>query len=87
MFLIVFSFFSSQLIILIYNHPEKLEYIFAMVNRMKHIPGALEARNSQNQSALFLACLRLPHMPFVARFIAEALFEKSVPGNEVCICG
>jgi hypothetical protein len=73
--------------ILILNHPEKLEYIFAMVNRFKNIPGALEARNCQNQSALFLACLYLPHMPFVARFIAEAVFEKSVAKNEVCICG
>lgn len=72
--------------ILIYNCPEKLEYIFAMVNRLKNIPGALEARNSQNQSALLLACLALPHMPFVARFIAEAVFEKAVPVNEVCIC-
>jgi hypothetical protein len=73
--------------ILIYNYPEKLEYIFAMVSRLKNIPGALEARNSQNQSALLLACLRLPHTPFVARFIAEAMFEKAVPMNEVCIYG
>ncbi|XP_023727597.1 uncharacterized protein LOC111875517 isoform X2 [Cryptotermes secundus] len=74
---------DTQLMILIYNHPEKLEYIFAMVNRLKNIPGALEARNSQNQSALLLACLGLPHMPFVARFIAEAVFEKAVSKNEV----
>jgi hypothetical protein len=73
--------------ILISNHPKKLEYIFAMVNRLKNIPGALEARNFQNQSALLLACLCLPSMPFVARFIAEATFEKSVPRNEVCVYG
>jgi hypothetical protein len=80
-------FFSRQLMILIINHPEKLEYIFAMVNRLKNIPGALEARNLQNESALLLACFYLPHVPFVARFIAEAVFEKTAARNEVCICG
>jgi hypothetical protein len=75
------------MILIVNNHPQKLEGIFAMVNRLKHIPGALKARNNQNQSALLLACLFLPNMPFVARFIAEAMGEKDIPVNEVCICG
>jgi hypothetical protein len=75
------------MILIVNYHPQKLEYIFAMVSRLKNIPGALEARNAQNQSALRLACLFLPRMPFVARFIAEVMSEKAVPINEVCICG
>lgn len=71
------------MILIVNNHPQKLELIFAMVNRLKEISGALEARNAQNQSALLLACLFLPRSPFVARFIAEAMQEKDVPVNEV----
>jgi hypothetical protein len=74
------------MILIVNNHPQKLECIFALVNTLKHISGALEARNVQNQSALLLACLFLPHMPFVARFIAEVMGEKDIPVNEVRVC-
>lgn len=74
---------DTQLMILIVNeHPHKLEKIYVMVSRLKNIPGALVARNAHNQSALSLACLFLHHMPLVARFIAEVMLEKGLLVNE-----
>lgn len=73
------------MILLFKNYVHKLEYIFVMVNRIRHISGALEARNAQNQSALRLASLFLPRMPIVARFIAEVMRDKGIPVNEVGI--
>jgi len=75
---------DTQLMILVCNeHLHKLEQIYVMVSRLKNIPGALIARNAQNQSALSLACLFLHDMPLVARFIAEVMLEKGLPVNEV----
>jgi len=75
------------MILTVNEHPHKLENIYVMVSRLKNIPGALVARNAQNQSALSLACLFLPNMPLVARFIAEVMLEKGLPVNEVSVCG
>jgi len=74
---------DTQLMILIVNdHPHKLEQIYVMVSRLKNIPGALVARNAQNQSALSLACLFLHNVPLVARFIAEVMLEQGLPVDE-----
>jgi hypothetical protein len=75
------------MILIANEHPHKLEKIYVMVSRLKNIPGALVARNAQNQSALSLACLFLHHTPLVARFIAEVMLEKGLPVNEVSVCG
>lgn len=76
---------DTQLMILLvnHNHPKTLEYLYAMVNRLKKIPGALQVRNNQQQSALLLACMFMNKQPVVARFIAEALLEQGAPVNEV----
>jgi len=75
------------MILIVNEHPHKLEKIYVMVSRLKNIPGALVARNAHNQSALSLACLFLHHMPLVARFIAEVMLEKGLLVNEVSVCG
>jgi hypothetical protein len=75
------------MILIANKHQHKLEQIYVMVNRLKNIPGALTARNAQNQSALHLACLFLHHMPLVARFIAEVMLEKGLLVNEVSVHG
>jgi hypothetical protein len=75
------------MILIANEHPHKLEQIYVIVSRLKNIPGALVARNAQNQSALSLACLFLHHMPLVARFIAEVMLEKGLPVNEVSVYG
>jgi hypothetical protein len=75
------------MILIANEHQYKLETIYVMVSRLKNIPGALIARNAQNQSALSLACLLLHRMPLVARFIAEVMLEKGLPVNEVSVRG
>jgi hypothetical protein len=75
------------MILIANKHSHKLEKIYGMVSRLKNIPGALVARNAQNQSALSLACLFLHHMPLVTRFIAEVMMEKGLPVNEVSVRG
>jgi hypothetical protein len=75
------------MILIANEHEHKLEQIYVMVSRLKNIPGALIARNAQNQSALSLACLFLHDMPRVARFIAEVMLEKGLPVNEVSVRG
>ena len=75
------------MILIVNKCPHKLEQIYCMVSRLKNVPGALVARNAQNQSALNLACVFLHQMPFVARFIAEVMLEKGLPVNEVSVCG
>lgn len=76
---------DTQLMILIANEkcPMKLEYLSAMVNRLKREPGALETKNKQHQSAFFLACMFMYNQPVAVRFIAETLVEINSPINEV----
>jgi hypothetical protein len=75
------------MILIANEHQHKLEQIYVMVSKLKNIPGALVARNAQNQSALSLSCLFLHHMPLVARFIAEVMLEKGLRVNEVSVHG
>lgn len=74
---------TKLLIMIAHKLPKGLEYLYALVRRLMKIPGALAARNSQNHSALLLACMYMPNQPLVARFIAESLQNINHDLNEV----
>lgn len=70
---------DTNLMIIVANKSDsQMEYIYAMVEKLRDIPGALSQKNNAGHSALYLACLEMCDEPIIAAYIAEALVEQNV---------
>lgn len=57
------------------NFPDKLEELYALVEKYKTIPGLLALRNKSDQSALYIACMVARNKAYVPKYIAEAMVD------------